>query len=44
MVEHRATVEGRWGEKQARREGEIDKMVSKPTREDCKLHKDVGWS
>lgn len=34
---------GRWGEKQARREGEVDKMVSKPTNEDCRLHKDAGW-
>jgi len=44
MVEHRAKVEGRWGEKQARREGEFDKTVSKPTSEDCKLHKDAGRS
>lgn len=35
---------GRWGEKQARREGEVDKTVSRPTNEDCRLYKDAGWS
>lgn len=43
MVKHGQGEKGRGGEKRASREEESDKMVSKPTNEDCKLHKDMGW-